>query len=173
MCVFTSSCNEVFARSARLAAVYLEDNVSPGARSADPTPTTPQTTHQQPEIAGHTTTQTRMKDLRRNLPNVHENAPHDRGAQTPRKRPQALIPRNAPQAPQRVRVVRPLRRRPRAVGAHADEDDLCRVPDDAREAAGQARGADGRPGGELACRGFGFQVLRQEGVEAEAGGGVG
>ena len=96
---------------------------------------------------------TKQSNLRRNLPNIHQHAPNNSGAQPARKSPHPLIASDAPKAPDRVRVVRALSGRPRAVGAHADEDHLCRVADHARQAARHRRGADGGAEGELVARG--------------------
>lgn len=84
-----------------------------------------------------------MKNLRRNLPNIHQHAPDDSRAQPPRKGAHPFIAGDPPQAPDGVRVIRALCGGPGPVGAHADQDHLGRVPNDAGHAARQGRGADG------------------------------
>lgn len=92
----------------------------------------------------------KQANLRRNLPNIHQHAPNDSRPQPARKSPQPLVASDAPEPAHRVRVVRSLGGGPRAIGAHADENHLCRVADYSCQATSQTRGADGGPERKLA-----------------------
>lgn len=113
--------------------------------------------------------------LRSDLPYVHQHAAHHRRPQPAPERAQAFFPRDAHQPPRRVRVVLPVAGGPRAVGAHAHEDHLGRVPDDPREPSRGGGAEDGRPGRQRAALVVVVvaETLAEDGEETEAGGGVG
>ncbi len=124
------------------------------------------------ETSFHGVSTRHFRELSRVRGLTHEHASHNVRGQAPPKDPDAFLLADTVQSCHGVRVAEALGARLGGVGAHAHEDDLCRIPNHTCQPARNTGTRNGCCGGELGGARALLQLLRQRGVQAEAGGRV-
>lgn len=111
-------------------------------------------------------------NLRSNLSNIHQHTSYYRRRQPPPKRANAFLPGDPRQSPYGIGIVHLLAHRLGTIGAHPNQDHLGRVTNDTSKCARYGGGSDRGPRRQCFPTVAFFEVLREDAIQAETGGGI-